>query len=125
MSSYVCRFLTSSPDRTRQLGRIMASRLNPNDVLALYGDLAGGKTTFAAGMTDFFHSEQPATSPTFTLINEYSGDLDIFHLDCYRLKHPDEIVLMGFEDYLTRGGIVLIEWPDKIEPHLPHALIRI
>ncbi|MDZ7820440.1 MAG: tRNA (adenosine(37)-N6)-threonylcarbamoyltransferase complex ATPase subunit type 1 TsaE [Candidatus Marinimicrobia bacterium] len=115
-------FESKSAEATIAFGKQIAARLKPNDVLALYGDLASGKTTFVKGVNLFYHADQTATSPTFTLINEYRGDIPIFHIDCYRLRHPDEIIMLGFEDYLNAGGVVLIEWPERIEAHIPPEL---
>lgn len=122
MTPFHYQFILNSVEKTQSLGQALARQLKAGDILALYGDLAGGKTTFTVGLTRFFNSDQMATSPTFTLINEYDGDITLFHLDCYRIKHPDEIILMGFEDYLIRDGIMIIEWPEKIQPHLPNDI---
>jgi tRNA threonylcarbamoyladenosine biosynthesis protein TsaE len=114
-----------SPEMTVELGEHIAAQLDPDDVLALYGDLAAGKTTLVKGVNRYFHADQPATSPTFTLINEYRGDIPLYHIDCYRLKHPDEIIMLGFEEYLNAGGVVLIEWPERIALHIPAESIEI
>lgn len=125
MTKHIYKTKTHSPDESIEFGRKFAENLKPNDVVTLYGDLAAGKTTFTKGVCEFLHADQPATSPTFTLINEYSGDMPIFHFDCYRIKHPDEIIMLGFEDYLVQDGIVLIEWPELIAPHIPEDCIEL
>ena len=119
MNKHIYTIKTSSPQETIDFGRVFASQLKANDLIALYGDLAAGKTTFTKGVCEFYNADQAATSPTFTLINEYSGDLPIFHFDCYRIKHPDEIIMLGFEEYQIMDGIILIEWPEKIASHIP------
>jgi tRNA threonylcarbamoyladenosine biosynthesis protein TsaE len=119
------RIKSTAPEITRRTGSVLARQLPPDTLIALYGDLAAGKTTFTQGVCAALNADQPATSPTFTLINEYQGDLPIFHFDCYRIKHPDEILLLGFEEYLEAGGIVLIEWPEIIAAHLPEERIDI
>lgn len=116
---------TNSPEETIEFARMFSSLLKPNDVIALYGDLAAGKTTFTKGVCKYFNADQEATSPTFTLINEYRGDLPIFHFDCYRIKYPDEIIMLGFEEYLEKQGIVLIEWPEQIGEHVPKDCIEL
>ncbi|MBN2780618.1 MAG: tRNA (adenosine(37)-N6)-threonylcarbamoyltransferase complex ATPase subunit type 1 TsaE [Candidatus Marinimicrobia bacterium] len=118
-------FISKSPGDTVALGSRIASQFRPNDVVALYGDLAAGKTTFTQGVCTRLHADQPATSPTFTLINEYSGDLPIFHFDCYRIKHPDEIIMLGFDEYLEKDGVVLIEWPENIAAHIPEDCLEL
>ncbi len=116
---------TESPEETIAFGRKFAALLEANDVITLWGDLAAGKTTFTKGVCEYLKADQEATSPTFTLINEYYGDLPIFHFDCYRIKHPDEIIMLGFEEYLVKDGIVLIEWPEQIGPHVPNDTIEL
>ncbi len=125
MNKHVYRIKTTSPEETVNFGRVFASQLKPNDLITLYGDLAAGKTTFTKGVCEYFNSDQPATSPTFTLINEYAGDLPIFHFDCYRIKHPDEIMMLGFEEYLEKDGVVLVEWPELIDSHIPDDSIEL
>ncbi|MEA2077680.1 MAG: tRNA (adenosine(37)-N6)-threonylcarbamoyltransferase complex ATPase subunit type 1 TsaE [Candidatus Marinimicrobia bacterium] len=125
MNKHVYNIKTLSPEETIDFGRIFASQLKPNDLVTLYGDLATGKTTFTKGVCEYLHADQPATSPTFTLINEYNGDLPIFHFDCYRIKHPDEIIMLGFDEYLEKDGVVLIEWPEQIASHIPEDSIEL
>ncbi len=125
MNKHVYNIKTISTEETVEFGRVFASQLKPNDLITLYGDLAAGKTTFTKGVCEYFHADQPATSPTFTLINEYNGDLPIFHFDCYRIKHPDEIIMLGFDEYLEKDGVVLIEWPELIARHIPEDSIEL
>ncbi len=125
MNKHIYKVKTNSPEATVKFGRKFAAGLKPNDLIALYGDLAAGKTTFTRGVCEYLNADQPATSPTFTLINEYYGDLPIFHFDCYRIKHPDEIIMLGFEEYLEKDGIVLIEWPEQIATHIPKDSIEL
>lgn len=125
MKKYKYYIQTSSPEATIDFGKRFAAQLKANDLITLYGDLATGKTTFTKGVCEYLNADQPATSPTFTLINEYAGDLPIFHFDCYRIKHPDEIIMLGFEEYLEKDGIVLIEWPEQIATHIPEDSIEL
>lgn len=122
-NSYIIK--TNSPEETIDFARKFSGLLKPNDVITLYGDLATGKTTFTKGVCEYFNADQEATSPTFTLINEYNADLPIFHFDCYRIIHPDEIIMLGFDEYLEKDGIVLIEWPEKIKNHVPEDSIEL
>lgn len=116
---------TTNPDETATLGKKLSIVLKPGDVLALYGDLAAGKTTLTRGLAEGFHANQPATSPTFTLINEYPGTVPLYHFDCYRIRDAREILYLGFEEYLDMEGIVVVEWPQKVEAFLPDETIRI
>ncbi|MFA6617607.1 MAG: tRNA (adenosine(37)-N6)-threonylcarbamoyltransferase complex ATPase subunit type 1 TsaE [Candidatus Neomarinimicrobiota bacterium] len=122
-NSYIIK--THSPEETVEFAHKFSALLKPNDVITLYGDLAAGKTTFTKGVCKYFNADQDATSPTFTLINEYHADLPIFHFDCYRIKHPDEIIMLGFDEYLEKEGVVLIEWPEKIGTHIPEDSIEL
>lgn len=125
MIKHIYKVKTNSPEATVAFGRKFAAELKPNDLITLYGDLAAGKTTFTKGVCEYLNADQPATSPTFTLINEYGGDMPIFHFDCYRIKHPDEIIMLGFDEYLEKDGVVLIEWPEQIATHIPEDSIEL
>jgi len=125
MKKNIYHIQTSSPEATIDFGKRLAAQLKPNDLITLYGDLAAGKTTFTKGVCEYLNADQTATSPTFTLINEYVGDMPIFHFDCYRIKHPDEIIMLGFEEYLEKDGVVLIEWPEQIAKHIPEDSIEL
>ncbi|HDT12168.1 MAG TPA: tRNA (adenosine(37)-N6)-threonylcarbamoyltransferase complex ATPase subunit type 1 TsaE [Candidatus Marinimicrobia bacterium] len=125
MKRFTIEIKTGNPNDTAMLGRKLSSELKPGDVLALYGDLAAGKTTLTRGLAEGFHANQPATSPTFTLINEYPGTVTLYHFDCYRIRDAREILYLGFEEYLDMEGIVVVEWPQKVEEFLPDETIRI
>ncbi len=97
-----------------------ARQLQPNDVVALIGDLGAGKTHFVKGLLQGLESTEEATSPTFTLVHEYDhGRLPVFHFDFYRLGSRTEIDELGFDDYLEDGGICVIEWADRFPQVLP------
>ncbi|MGH8094499.1 MAG: tRNA (adenosine(37)-N6)-threonylcarbamoyltransferase complex ATPase subunit type 1 TsaE [Chthoniobacterales bacterium] len=113
-------FISNSVEETIAFARAWAQTLQPNDVVALVGDLGAGKTHFVKGLLQSFASPQEATSPTFTLIHEYAaGRLPVFHFDFYRLKERAEIDEIGFDEYLEEGGITVIEWADRFPQVLP------
>ena len=90
------------------------------DVFALTGDLGAGKTQFVKGLVAGLGSDDEVTSPTFTLIHEYtSGRLPVYHLDFYRLNHRDELRQLGLEDYFNGEGVCVIEWADRFPEILP------
>lgn len=105
---------------TQDLAQGLAQVVQPGDVIALYGDLGAGKTSFARGfIRGFLGQELEVPSPTFTLVQIYEGARGvIWHIDAYRLKHPDEVWELGIEEALLEG-ILLIEWPERLGPHLP------
>lgn len=98
-----------------------ASKLTDGDVVALYGDLGSGKTQFVKGICASLGTKDIVNSPTFIIVNEYTANelVNIFHFDFYRLKHEADVESIGFDDYMNRRGLVLIEWPELIEDQLP------
>lgn len=119
-------FETQSEEETIQAGRQFAERLRPGDVVCLHGGLGAGKTHFAKGIASYFGvSENDVNSPTFVLIQEYSGSTPVYHFDAYRLKSAGEAREIGTEDYLYGDGISIIEWPEKMEPLIPKDAIHI
>lgn len=95
-------------------------KLQANDVVCLIGDLGAGKTHFVKGVAEAFGaSGSDVNSPTYTLINEYETAIPIFHFDLYRLKNEQEVLDIGFEEYLYSNGICIIEWPTLVTEMLP------
>lgn len=112
-------FITRSPQETERLGAALAKYLLPGDVLAYTGDLGAGKTAFTRGLAAGLGITERVTSPTYTVVNEYlSGRLPLFHFDMYRLHSADELFDIGWEDYLTRGGVCAVEWSENVEEAL-------
>ena len=106
--------ITHTPEETESAGEALAKTLQSGTVVALYGDLGAGKTAFVRGMARGLGSKDRVTSPTFTIVNEYSGNLELFHFDMYRLKSSDELFDIGWEDYLARGGVCVVEWSENV-----------
>lgn len=121
MSKYISR----SEAETVEIAREISKTLKPGDVVALCGDLGAGKTAFVKGVARYFDAADAVTSPTFTIVNEYNGSLDIYHFDAYRLENvsPDECDWL--DDYLFGDGVCLIEWAENIEAVLPSDYIKI
>ena len=102
--------------------------LRPNDVLCFFGDLGSGKTTFIKGLVEGASglSANSVSSPTFTYLNIYTGpQLVVYHFDLYRLRDVDEFLSMGFDEYMTAGGICCIEWSERIVELLPQHYRRV
>ncbi|PKM83392.1 MAG: tRNA (adenosine(37)-N6)-threonylcarbamoyltransferase complex ATPase subunit type 1 TsaE [Firmicutes bacterium HGW-Firmicutes-14] len=119
--------LSSSPEKTIEVGRALGALLKPGDVICLEGDLGAGKTHFAKGIALGLGVGEHVTSPTFTLINEYEGRLPMYHVDAYRLEDEDEAYELGLEEYLYGTGVTIIEWPGNIRQILPgeHLEVKI
>lgn len=118
---------TSSADETLALGRALAERLVPGDVVALHGDLGAGKTVLTKGICAGLGIDSArVNSPTFTLLHEYrSGTLPVFHFDAYRIERLDEFFDLGYEDYFYDEGISLVEWAEKVAAILPPDAVHL
>jgi tRNA threonylcarbamoyladenosine biosynthesis protein TsaE len=113
------RITTHNAEATRGLGRAIGERLEPGDVVTLSGELGAGKTVLAQGLGAGLGVEEPVSSPTFALVHEYRGRLPVWHLDVYRLRSLDELADLSWDDLLASGGVLLIEWPERIAAALP------
>ena len=113
---------TNSFEETIALGEKIGTYLRPGMCLLLEGDLASGKTTFTKGIGKALHINKPISSPTFTILKIYHGDLDLYHIDAYRLEGNDYD--LGFDEYMSEG-VTVIEWPQYYEDHLPKEYLKI
>ena len=114
---------THSADETQALGQRLAKRLLPGDVIAYFGDLGAGKTALTRGIAQGLGVTDLVTSPTYTIVNEYlTGRIPLFHFDMYRLSSSDELFDIGWEDYLSRGGVCAVEWSENVEDALRDAI---
>lgn len=119
-------YITNSARETEAVGADLAARLRPGAVVAFTGDLGAGKTAFVRGMAQGLDIPDRVTSPTFTVVNEYEGGrLPLFHFDMYRLGSAGELFDIGWEDYLTRGGICAVEWSENIDEALEADTVRV
>ena len=117
-------FITHSPAQTEQLGQKLGQILPAGTVIAYRGDLGAGKTAFTRGLARGLGITDPVTSPTYTIVNEYtSGRLPLFHFDMYRLRSADDLFDIGWDDYLERGGICAVEWSENVAEAMENALI--
>jgi tRNA threonylcarbamoyladenosine biosynthesis protein TsaE len=110
---------THSDDETRNFGERLGQLLQPGDVIGLSGQLGAGKTTLSQGLGLGLGVEEPVSSPTFALVHEYRGRIPVWHLDTYRVGSLDELIDLSWDDLLAGGGVLLIEWPQRIEAALP------
>ncbi len=112
--------ISPSPEQTQQLGERLGRLAQAGDLFCLEGDLGSGKTCFAQGLGRGLGIKDTIHSPTFILANEHRGGrLALAHLDVYRVRHSDEALGIGLEDYLNGEGVCVIEWAEKIRDALP------
>ncbi len=111
---------TDSEEQSRHLGFIVGSHMDAPAVIGLTGDLGSGKTVFVQGLARGLAVPEryPVNSPTYTLINEYPGRLPLFHVDLYRIADLEELDNIGFEEVASSGGLVVIEWADRLSSDL-------
>ncbi|KFE35225.1 tRNA (adenosine(37)-N6)-threonylcarbamoyltransferase complex ATPase subunit type 1 TsaE [Thioclava atlantica] len=115
----------SDPDATTRLGALFARHAGPGDVILLEGPIGAGKTHFARALIQArLGRAEDVPSPTFTLVQTYEADCEIWHADLYRLTHPDEVLELGL-DHAFDTAICLIEWPDRLGSAVPDGALRL
>jgi tRNA threonylcarbamoyladenosine biosynthesis protein TsaE len=113
-------FISHSVEETRAFGARIAQSARPGEVFALVGELGSGKTEFVRGFVEGLCGPSEVRSPTFSIVNIHEApDFSIFHFDFYRLKKQEELVEIGFHEYVRGDGVVLIEWADMFPGVLP------
>jgi len=112
---------------TWQVAEEVARLLPRGGVVALSGELGAGKTTFVQGLARALGIHRPVTSPTFTLVGEYegAGTRRLVHMDLYRIRTPDDLLAIGFAEYLETGALVAIEWPERGGDLIPDDAVRV
>ena len=116
----------SNLDNIRESAREFINNIGSHKVFAFYGKMGAGKTTFIKAICEELGVDDVITSPTFAIINEYSGkDETIYHFDFYRIKKLEEVYDMGYEDYFYSGALCFIEWPKLIEEVLPEDAVKV
>ncbi len=111
--------LSKSEQETFDIAFAFGKTLKANDVVAFKGGLGAGKTAFSKGVAAALGVTIPVTSPTFTIINEYHGDIPLYHFDLYRVSDDDSLFNIGYYDYIEGGGVCLLEWSENITFALP------
>ena len=123
MGCFNQKIITRNEDETKRVAREFASRLKPGGVVALYGGIGAGKTTFFKGVAEYFGIGE-ITSPTFTLLCEYDANPPLYHFDAYRINAA-EWESLGFDDYLYGDGICFIEWAENVRMILSRTLFHV
>ena len=113
------RLVSENEEKTAHIAGTLAGELGANSVVAFYGELGVGKTTFIRHLCEALGVKSDVTSPTFTLMHEYKGRLPVAHFDCYRITSSEEAMMIGMEEKFDQGGITLIEWAERVEDILP------
>lgn len=117
-----------SLDNIREAARRFVNAIGDSTVIAFYGKMGAGKTTFIKAVCEELGVDDVVTSPTFAIVNEYRSDATgelIYHFDFYRIKKLDEVYDMGYEDYFYSGALCLIEWPELVEELLPGDALKV
>ncbi|MDR1902249.1 MAG: tRNA (adenosine(37)-N6)-threonylcarbamoyltransferase complex ATPase subunit type 1 TsaE [Treponema sp.] len=111
--------VSASPEETKAFGECLGRNLQRGSVVALRGVLGSGKTCLVKGIAKGLGIAEEITSPTYTIVSEYTGGISLYHIDAYRLSGIDDFTALGGEDYLYGSGISVIEWSERIETCLP------
>ena len=119
------KYISYSPEETQNIAAAFAQNLRRGDVVALYGGLGAGKTAFVKGVTRALGCTDEVSSPTFTLVNEYLGQLPVYHFDVYRLEQLSQSDSEWIDEYLFGDGVCLVEWAENIRSLLPEGTIRV
>ena len=121
-------YRTETPEHTIRVGFEIGKQLRPGSVVALHGPLGAGKTTLVKGIARALNIEEAVTSPSFILSAEYEGSREgnpvtLYHIDLYRISHPQEVEDLGMEEILNGEGICVIEWAEKASEFLPESAV--
>ena len=118
--------ITRSETETEAFAYQLAGRIKAGTVLAFFGDLGTGKTTFTKGLARGLGVLDQVTSPTYTIVNEYqTADIELIHFDMYRLGSARELFEIGWEDYLSRDAVIALEWSENVEEALTPDVVRV
>jgi tRNA threonylcarbamoyladenosine biosynthesis protein TsaE len=118
-------FISESAERTLDIGVLIGGHLAKDAIVSLEGPLGSGKTTLVKGIARALGVRDIVTSPTFTIVSVYEGDVSLIHIDLYRIAGTAEVDDLGIDDLLSAGGVKLIEWGDRAAGLLPPRSMRI
>lgn len=116
-------YIIKSIEGTQAFANALSRVLKPGDVLCLSGDLGAGKTTFSQFLCKALGVDDYVTSPTFNIMNQYEASMPIYHFDVYRIFDEDEMLEIGFEDFLYGEGLCIVEWAQKVASMIPKDAI--
>lgn len=121
----VLKVRSESPEDTEELGVAVGMLLSPGAFLFLSGDLGGGKTLFARGISRGLECKEQATSPSFALLHRYEGRIPFYHLDLYRLSRPEDTAVLALDELLEEEAVVAVEWGDVAKGQFPTDLLKV
>jgi len=116
---------TTSEKETVEIGKMLGNLFTGGEILALNGEMGAGKTAFTKGIALGIDINEYITSPTFALVNEYVGRLPLYHFDVYRINDEDELMEIGFEDYIYSNGVSVVEWSSLTPNIIPKERINV
>jgi len=125
MSKFYKEYTSNCEEDTERIGTEFAKLLKKGDFIAFFGNLGSGKTAFVRGVASVLCKDAHVSSPTYAIVNEYPGEIDVFHFDMYRITDDDSLYSVGFYDYLDRGGVIFTEWSENIDFALPEERYNI
>ena len=121
-------FITKNAEETEEIGKKLASLLEDKNIkrafIAMRGEMGVGKTAFTRGFASHF-GISGVKSPTYTIVNEHRARASLFHFDMYRIESEDDLVSIGFDDYLLRDGYIIAEWSENVEDFIPSDAIYV
>ena len=120
--------ITRSPEETKALGTWLVQYLKPGTVVALCGEFGAGKTVFVKGIAEGLGVEDvlhTVISPSFTLVKEYEGRIPLYHFDLYRIASEEDLFTVGYDEYLEKDGVIVVEWAERFIHLFPGDIIRV
>lgn len=118
----------SSPEQTENIGKMLGEKLRDGGIrrafIAMRGEMGVGKTVFCRGFASVF-GIKGVKSPTYTIVNEYRGDVRIYHFDLYRIDGSDDLASVGYDDYVMADGYCIAEWSERVPEEIPEGAIYV
>ncbi|MCT4600807.1 MAG: tRNA (adenosine(37)-N6)-threonylcarbamoyltransferase complex ATPase subunit type 1 TsaE [Marinifilaceae bacterium] len=119
-------FVIESLDKINEVAAAFIEKYGDKKVIAMYGNMGVGKTTFVKAICNYLNMEDDVNSPSFAIVNEYnSSEKTIYHFDFYRINDPEEAYDFGYEEYFYSGNMCFVEWPEKIDNLLPNDCLNL
>lgn len=121
----MAKYLSESPEETREIGRKLGRQLSRGDIVALIGELGSGKTVLTQGICQGLKVREAVKSPSFIIITQYEGTIPVYHFDLFRIQSEKELFDLGYEDYFYGDGATIVEWADKVMGLLPPRRVEV